>query len=107
MVTFFGAKKRQLVLPVETSRGDRRVRQPVERDVVEDVVAREALGLPVEDAGDQLVAARVVVEDPGGQADGRIRDPVQRLRAVRHLLGVAQAVLVEEVELIVRVPLVG
>ena len=33
------------ILPIETSRRKRRVRQPVERDVVEDVVAREALGL--------------------------------------------------------------
>ena len=85
-------EERQLVLPVEARRGDRRVRQPVERDVVEDVVAREALGLSVEDAGDELVAAHVVVEHPGREADGRIRDPVERLRAVRHLEGVAEAV---------------
>ena len=97
----------ELALPVEARRRDRRVRQPVERDVVEDVVARQALGLPVEDARDERVAARVVVEHPGGQADRRIRDRVQRLRAVRHLAGVAQAVLVEEVELVVRVLLVG
>ena len=38
-----GAKKRELVLPVEAGRGDRRVRQPEERDVVEHVVSREAL----------------------------------------------------------------
>ncbi len=41
----------------------------VMRDVVEDVVAREALGLSVEDARDELVAARVVIEEIGRQAD--------------------------------------
>ena len=70
MVTSFGAKKAKLVFPIETSRRNRRVRQPVERDVVEDIVSRQALGLPVKDACDELVAARVVVEHPGGQADG-------------------------------------
>ena len=67
-------EERQLVLPVETGRGHRRVGQPIERDVVEDVVARKAFGFPVEDAGDELVAARVMVEDPGGEADRQIRD---------------------------------
>jgi hypothetical protein len=40
------------------------------RDVVEDVVAREAFGLAREDACDQLVAARVVIEEVARQADG-------------------------------------
>src|SRR5215831_7344345 len=35
------------VVPVEARRGDRGVGQPVERDVVEDVVPRQALRLPV------------------------------------------------------------
>ena len=39
------------VVPVEARRGDRRVRQPVERDVVEDVVRRQALLLSVEGRG--------------------------------------------------------
>jgi hypothetical protein len=34
-----GVEEVRLVLPVETSRGNPRVRQPVERDVVEDVVS--------------------------------------------------------------------
>ena len=38
------------ILPVETGARKRRVRQPGERDVVEDVVAREALGLSLKDA---------------------------------------------------------
>ena len=32
------------ILPIETGAGKRRVRQPGDRDVVEDVVAREAFG---------------------------------------------------------------
>src|SRR5260370_25971437 len=36
----FRSEKRQLALPIETRRRDRRVRQPIERDVVEDVVSR-------------------------------------------------------------------
>ncbi len=39
-----------------------------ERDVVEDIVSRQALGLTVEHARDERQAARVVVEYPGGQA---------------------------------------
>src|SRR5262249_31672039 len=58
------------VLPVETGAGKSRVRQPGDRDVVEDVVAREAFGYALEDARHQLVAARVVIEEIGGQADG-------------------------------------
>ena len=53
-----GVEEGQLALPVEPRRGDRRVRQPVVGDVVEDVVAREAAGLPGEGARDELVAAR-------------------------------------------------
>ena len=58
------------ILPIETGAGNRRVRQPGDRDVVEDVVAGEALGLSVEDAGDQLVAACVVIKEISRQADG-------------------------------------
>jgi hypothetical protein len=36
----------QLVFPVETSRRDRRVRQPIECDVVEDVIPREVFSFP-------------------------------------------------------------
>jgi MHS family citrate/tricarballylate:H+ symporter-like MFS transporter len=44
----FNTEKAELVLPVETGRGDRRVRQPEQRDIVEDVVSREASGMTVE-----------------------------------------------------------
>src|SRR6185437_9054315 len=100
-------EERKLAFPVETSRRYCSIRQPVERDVVEDVVTRESLGLTVEDARDERVAARVVVVHPGCESDGRIRESVKRLRAVRHFLCVAQAVLVEGVELIPRDLLVG
>src|SRR5215468_461134 len=40
----------------------------------------------------------VVVEYPGRQADRRICKPAQRLRPVRHLDGVSQAMLVEKGE---------
>src|SRR4051794_21719271 len=53
-------------LPIETSRRNPRVRQPVVRDVVEDVVSCKALGVSVEDTCDQLVADHVVVDHPGG-----------------------------------------
>src|SRR5262245_11658881 len=65
----FRSEKVKLVFPIQTSRRDRRVRQPVERDVVEDVVSRKALSLSVKHACDERVAARVVVEYPGGQTD--------------------------------------
>src|ERR1700693_239910 len=58
------------ILPIETGAGKRRVRQPGDRDVVEDVVAREALGLSVKDARDELIAARVVIQEIARQADG-------------------------------------
>ncbi len=53
----FRGEKGKLAFPIQTSRRDRRVRQPVERDVVEDVVSRKALSLTVEDARDERVAA--------------------------------------------------
>jgi hypothetical protein len=58
------------ILPIETGPRKRRVRQPGDRDVVEDVVARKALGLSVEDARDEVIAARVVIEEISRQADG-------------------------------------
>ena len=96
-----------VVLPVDARRRDGRVGQPVERDVVEQVVSRETFGLAVEDAGDQRVAARVVVDEPGGEANRRILECVDRLRAMRHLLGVAQVVLVEEGQLLTGSSFVG
>ncbi|HET8850909.1 MAG TPA: hypothetical protein VFN02_00130 [Ktedonobacteraceae bacterium] len=63
-------------------------RQPVQRDVVEDVVPGEmARGLPVdESAGDLVVTVRVVVEHPACQGDGSIQQGVADRLRPRHLL---------------------
>src|ERR1700732_91087 len=58
------------VLPIETGARKRRVRQPGDRDVVEDVVAREAFRFSLKYACDQLVAARIVIKEISRQADG-------------------------------------
>src|SRR5262245_21232039 len=63
-------EERELVFPVEPSRRDAGARQPVERDVVEDVVPRQPFGLAIEDSCDESVATCVVVQDPRGQPDG-------------------------------------
>src|SRR5207253_9417082 len=78
-------ERRPLVLPIETGTRKRCVRQPGDRDVVEDVVAREALRLSVKDARDELIAALVVVKEISRQADGGIRNSVQLLRSQPHL----------------------
>ena len=59
----------KLALPIETGGRDRRVRQPIECDVVENVVSRQAFGLAVENMCDEHLAAGVMVEHPGGQTD--------------------------------------
>src|ERR671916_818670 len=68
--TPFTSNKPELVLPIDTSGGNPRVRQPVVRDVVEHVVSCKALDVSVEDTCDQLVADHVVVDHPLSQADG-------------------------------------
>ena len=71
-----GVEKATLIFPIETRRRDPRVRQPIERDVVEDLVTRQfARGArgPVQSRGDRrgrLAVSIIVVEEPGGQADG-------------------------------------
>src|SRR5882757_5394648 len=100
-------EKGKLVFPIQTSRRDRRIRQPVEGDVVKNVVSRKALGLTVKDARHERLTGLVVVEHPSRQADGRVRNSVKRLWAVRHLEGVAKAVLIEKGEPIESMLLVG
>src|SRR5262249_45890136 len=70
-----GVEEATLVFPVQTRRRDPRVRHPVERDVVQDLLpgqlARGAGG-PVQRRHDRcggLAAGIVVVQQPGGQAD--------------------------------------
>src|SRR5882672_11297805 len=99
-------EKGKLVFPIQTSRRDRRVRQPVEGDVVENVISRKALGLAGKDARHERLTGFVVVEYPGRQTDGRVRNPVKRLWAVPHLEGVAKALLIEKGEPIESVLLV-
>src|SRR5215472_11912391 len=94
------ARRRVHIVPVKPRRRDRRVCQPIERDVIEHIVARQPLGLAVEDAGDHLLAARIMINHPGCQADWRIDDSVERLWAVVHLDRIAQALLEKEGELI-------
>jgi hypothetical protein len=53
------------------------------------------------DARDQLVAARVVIEEISRQADGRIRDSVQRLRPQPHLEPVGDSLLIDELQTLV------
>src|SRR3954465_15835946 len=63
----FRGKKRQLAFPIQPGRGDRRVGEPIERDVVEDVVSRQSLGPSLEDARDERQTLRVVIEHPRGE----------------------------------------
>jgi hypothetical protein len=70
-------------LPVQPRRGRRRVGEPVKRGVVEPVVACDgAVGLSGKELGEVLVGARVVVKEPGREADGCVGQAVaDRLRA--------------------------
>src|ERR1700720_2089240 len=82
------------ILPIETSARKRRVGQPGDRDVVEDVVAREALGFSLKNPCDQLVAARVVIKEVSRKTYGGIRNSVQRLRPEPHLEPVGDSLLI-------------
>ena len=89
-------------MPTDTDEERAAAGQPVQRDVVEDVVAREvARGPPVgERAGDLVVRVRVVVDHPGGEGD-RLRPAglADRLRPGGHLDEVAVSRLPEGREL--------
>jgi hypothetical protein len=80
-----GVEEVRLVLPIQASRGDAGVGQPVERDVVEEIVAREvAVVGAVEDALDKagLAGPVTVVEREGREVDRRVRESVQRSAGV-------------------------
>src|SRR6185436_12286114 len=98
------SEKRELVFPIQSSRRNCRARQPIERDVVEDVISRQALCLAVKDACDEFVTSNVVVYHPCCEADWGILERIQRLRPVIHLLRVAEAILEKEVKLFIRMP---
>ena len=85
-------------LPVRPRRSGAGAGQPVQRDVVEDVIACEvARGLSVDEgARDLVVRVRVVVDHPGGQSDGGVEQGVaDRLWAGGHLDEVTVSRLVE------------
>src|SRR5687767_4233450 len=69
-------KEATLVLPIKTRRRDSRVRHPVKRYVVEDLITRQFASRTcrtVESRGDscrRLAISIIVVEEPGGEADG-------------------------------------
>ena len=66
-----GIEEARVVLPIEASRGDPGVGQPIEGDVVEEVVSREAVECPLQDLGDQagLTGPVAVVEHEGREID--------------------------------------
>src|SRR5215469_11739994 len=82
------------ILPIETCARNERVRQPGDGDVVENVVAREAFRCSVEDTRNQLVAARVVIQEIGRKTDRGVRDSVERLRTQPHLITVGDSLLI-------------
>src|ERR1700732_2875583 len=62
----FGPEERHLVLkcfPIEARPRNRGFGQPGDRDVVQDIIARKAFGLAVEDTRDHCQTARVVIEE--------------------------------------------
>ena len=69
MATFFGAKKASLFSQYRRQDETAVLVEPVERDVVEHIVPRQALRLTVEDPRDEREAACIMVEYPCRQAD--------------------------------------
>src|SRR4029077_18461546 len=96
-----------LVLPIETGGKGRRVRQPCDRYVVEDVVSSEAFAASGKDPCDHLVAARVVIKEISRKADRGISDCVKRLRAQPHLVPVGDSLLIDELYALVSDLFVG
>src|SRR5215470_5717393 len=70
------ARRMVCVVPVELSGGDGSVRQPIKRDVVENVVPCHPFSLAFEHARYYLLTACVVVDHPSGQSNRRIDDSV-------------------------------
>ena len=80
-----GVEEAALILPVEPRRGHARVGQPVERDVVEDLVARQFAGRargspqPGGDRRRRLGIGVIMIEQPGGEE--RRANPQGRTRS--------------------------
>src|SRR5580698_520929 len=64
-----GREKGEFVFPIETGRRNSGVRQPIERDVIEDIVPGKAGGFPGKDTRDEFLAASIVVQDPAGETN--------------------------------------
>src|SRR5260370_9880203 len=62
-------KEGLLVFPIQTRGRDRRIRQPIERNVVEHIVSCKALRLTVKDTRHEREAERIMVEYPRGEAN--------------------------------------
>ena len=100
-------RSQNLVFPIETSPRERRIRQPSERDVVEDVASRDAFAASGKDTRDHLVAARIVIKEISRKADRGISDSVKRLRAQPHLVPVGDSLLIDELYTLVSDLFVG
>src|SRR4051812_47135148 len=109
----FDAEKAELTrkfaypLPVESGGGNRRPRQPGECNIVEDIVSRQPSGLAVKSTCNEFVTARVVVQEIRREANGRIRNPVKRLRSQAHLVCIPDTLRIHEFQLLVCAYLVG
>src|SRR5262245_55691595 len=92
-----------LVFPIETGGRDPGVRQPEQRDGVEDLVTSQfasGAGCPAHTRHERsrwLAAAVTVVHQIRGQGDRRVREAVQRLGPARHHL-IDEEMLVREDE---------
>jgi hypothetical protein len=85
-------------------------RQPVERHVVEDLVARQLAVQPsLEDARDEpgLAGAVAVVDRERGEVDRGVREPIQGLRTRRHDQRVGDVLRVERAQLLEGALLLG
>src|SRR5271170_5659186 len=106
----FDTEERNLrseVLPIETRPGNKAIRQPGKRDIVQHIISCKAFGLPVERTRDHCQTTRVVIEKVTGYTDGGICDHVQRLRSQTHLVSVADALRIYQGDPLVRESLVG
>ena len=93
-----GRRVRSVGFPVRPGCGGAGASQPVQRDVVEDVVSGQvARGLAVDEgARDLVVGVRIVVGHPGRECDRRVQQGIaDRLRAGGHLDEVAVSGLLE------------
>src|SRR5262245_10730082 len=70
-----GVEEASVIFPIQARRRDPRIRQPVERDVVKDLVPREfACGARRSvksrgEGGGRLAAPVAVIQEPGGEPD--------------------------------------